>query len=87
MNRGKFWTLWVSLSSFLEIEYPLNLRWQQRKPSLCYSEGVRLWACGKKRGQGVADVDVDTKFDSPEFNELVEVSTAAGKIYPVGQVK
>ena len=46
--------------------------------------GREVVGCGKKRGQGVADVDVDTKFDSPVFNALVEVPTAAGENIPSG---
>ena len=47
----------------------------------------KVVGCGKKRGQGVADVDVDTKFDSPAFNALVEVPTAAGENIPSGSGK
>ena len=61
------------------------------EPSLAAAEtesvlqrGHKVVGSGNKRGQGVADVDVDTKFDSPEFSELVEISTASGKNTPSG---
>ena len=38
----------------------------------------------KESDQGLADVDIDTKVDSPEIDDLVEVATAAGKNIPSG---
>ena len=49
--------------------------------------GVKIMGHLEERGQDLADVDINTKVDSPKFNELVEVPKAAEKNIPSGSGK